>query len=77
MGCVIEASRLATADVDSFSDEMLFWVADVRSPQTTQLLACLRARGFCASPHIGLSHNTFAARHPLVNVKDIVQTTPS
>ena len=77
MGCVIKASGLTTADIDSFSDEMLFWVADVRSPQTTRRLACLRARGFCASPHIAPSPNMFAARHPLVNVEDIVLTTSS
>ena len=77
MGCVIEASCLAAADVDSFSNEMLFWVADIWSPLTTQLLACLRARGLCTSPHISSSPDTFADRHPSVDIEDIVRTTLS
>ena len=56
---------------------MLFCVANIQSLQTTQLLACLRARGFCASPHIVSSPNTFTTQHPPVDVVDIVRTTSS
>ena len=71
VGCVVEASLVSTGG------EVLFWVTDIQSPQTTQLPACLRACALCASPHIVSSPDTFAARHPSVNVKDIVHTTPS
>ena len=77
IGCVVEASRDATVGEDTLNDSMLLWVTDLSSPQTSQLLTCLKARGFDTTPHVAASPAAFAARRKPAGAGADVEEAPS